>query len=128
MGEELVDNDPLVVPRRQPPSLGERVGGVGRTLGADGVDGVVVKQQECALQTGDDHVLVVARIGDDCLHRRGPREILEQPSGFEAEVDPVGGVVEPLVGDRPIAVHRVEVECRAAEVARVRWNGGPSER
>ena len=120
VGEQLVDDDPLVVPGRQSTSFGERVGWIAHTIGTNGIDGVVVEQQEGALQAGDDHVLVVARIGDDCLHRRGPREVLEQPSGFETELDPVGGVVESVIGDRPVAVHRVEVEGRAAKVARVR--------
>ena len=127
MREELVEDDPLVVPGRQAPSLGKRVGWIADTSGTNGIDSVVVEQQEGALQAGDDHVLVVARIGDDCLQCRGPREILEQASGFEAELDPVGGVVESLIGDRPVAVHRVEVECRAAEVARVRRHRRRSE-
>ena len=86
-----MEDDPLVVPRRQAPSLGKRVGWIADTGGTNGIDSVVVEQQEGALQAGDDHVLVVARIGDDCLQCRGPREILEQASDSRRNLIPSAG-------------------------------------
>ena len=46
------------------------------------------------------------------------RQVLEQPAALDLELDVVGRVVELLLGDRPGAVDRVEVERRRAAVAR----------
>ena len=49
----------------------------------------------------------------------GPaRQVLEQAAALDLELDVVGRVVQLLLGDRPGAVDRVEVERRRAEVAR----------
>jgi hypothetical protein len=61
--QELMQHDPVVVPRRQlPRPLESRVG---VTVGARPIDRVVVKQDERALQPRDHQVLVVTRIGYD---------------------------------------------------------------
>ena len=116
--QELVDDQPVVVPRRQAPRLGEDAGGVGDAArGADVVDRVVVEAQESAVHSRDDQVLVVARVADDGGAVRAARQVLEEAAALDLQLDVVDGVVELLLGDGPGAIHGVEVERRRAEVA-----------
>jgi hypothetical protein len=108
--QELVEDQPVVVPRQQPPGAGEYLVGVGVPLAAHLVDGVVVEEQERRVQAGDDQVLVVSRITDDRGVVRRPRQILEQAAALDPELDRVGRVVEMWADSRPPAVDRVEVE------------------
>ena len=111
-------DQPVVVPGREPARLREHVHRVAQApLLADVVDRVVVEEQERAMQPGDDHVLVVARIADDRGAVGAARQILEDAAALDLELDVVAGVVELLLRDRAGAVDRVEVERRSAEVA-----------
>ena len=72
--QELVQHEPLVMPRRQPARLREHTRRLLELLlVAHVVDRAVVEEQERALQPGDDQVLVVARVGDDRARRRRRR-------------------------------------------------------
>ncbi len=88
------------------------------------VDGLVVEEDEGALQTGDDQVLVVAWIGDDRRVVAGTREILEQTSRLDLQLVRIRQVVELWARDRAAPVHRVQIErgragvLRAARVSR----------
>ena len=118
--QELVHDQPLVVPRREPARLREHVHRVAElALLADVVDRVVVEEQERAVQPGDDQVLVVARIADD----RGPSARRGRSSNSAAaldlELDRGRRVVQLLLGDRAGAVDRVEVERRRAGLRRI---------
>ena len=125
--QELVHDEPLVVPGRQPPRLGEDRRRVVRCpLRAHVVDGVVVEEQERAVQAGDDQVLVVARVGDRSAApsaRRGRSSNSPPLSTFSLMWS--SGSYSSCCGDRARAVDRVEVERRRAEVARVLGLGRP---
>jgi hypothetical protein len=53
-----------------------------------------VREQERGVQPGDDEVLVVARVGDDGGPVAGARQVLEEPTGLDTELGPVGRLVE----------------------------------
>ena len=64
--QELVQRQPLVVPRRELARLREHVRRVDElSLFADVVDCAVVEEQERAVKACDHHVLVVAWIAED---------------------------------------------------------------
>ena len=118
--QELVHDEPLVVPRGQPARLGEdrrRVAQV--ALGPHVVDRVVVEEQERAVQPGDHQVLVVSRVGDHGRVVGAPRQVLEQAAALDLQLEVIVRVVQLLLGDVPCAVDRVEIERRGAEVASV---------
>ena len=117
--QELVQDQPVVVPGRQPARLREDRHRVARpALRTDVVDGAVVEEQERAVEPGEDQVLVVARVADDRGAVGAARQVLEQAAALDLELDVVGGVVQLLLGDRARPVDRVEVERGRAEVAR----------
>ncbi len=62
--QELVDDEPVVVPRRQLPRLPKRRAAAVAVFTRP-IDRSVVKADERTLQAGDHQVLVVPRIGDD---------------------------------------------------------------
>ena len=54
-----------------------------------------MEEQERSLQAGQYEVLVVARIAEDRRVRgRVSRQVLEQPTSLDPELDPILGVVE----------------------------------
>jgi hypothetical protein len=73
-------------------------------LAAHVVDCAVVEEQERAVQSGDDQVLVVARVGDDRAAVRATRQVLEAPAALDLQLDVVDRVVQRLVGDGAGAV------------------------
>jgi hypothetical protein len=93
-GEELVQDQPLVVPGDQPPRLAVHLGGVRGATGAQPVDPVVVELQEGRLEPANNNILVVARVGDDRGPVRQPRQILEQAARLDLRLRPVGLVVQ----------------------------------
>src|SRR5256885_16763714 len=76
--------------------------------------GVVVEPDERALQSRDDQVLVVPRVGDDGRVRPvvDTRQVLEQTAEAEPELVAVRWVVELWARDGPVPVDGVEVERR----------------
>jgi hypothetical protein len=64
--QELVQDEPLVVPAHHPPGLHEDLlwGVAGAEVDLDVSHHPVVEAQEGQLELGDDQVLVVARIAD----------------------------------------------------------------
>ena len=83
--EELVHDEPVVVPEHEPARLGEDRGGVDEAeLLADVVDRLVVEQDEGTVEARDHDVLVAARVRDD----RGPlavaRKVFEDPTALDA--------------------------------------------
>jgi len=75
-----------------------------------------VELHERRVQSADDEVGVVARIADDRRTVRPPRQVFEEPTVFQHELDRVGRVVQLRLSDRAAAVDRVEVEARGAVV------------
>jgi hypothetical protein len=66
LGQELVNDDPLVVVGHNLPRLREdSVGAAARVPRANQVDYAVVELEERGLQAADDDVLIVARVTDD---------------------------------------------------------------
>ena len=84
-----------------------------------GVDGMVVEQEEGAVQAGEDHVLVVSGIARERTHVRGPREVLEEAARLDLELRAIGRVVQVRGADRAAPVDGVEVERRGASVGRL---------
>jgi hypothetical protein len=84
-----------------------------------------VEQDERGLQPGDDEVLVVTRVGDVGGAVTVTRQVLEEAAAGDLELGralaaaSIDGHVELEIGQRPAAVHRVEVERRRARVGRV---------
>ena len=99
-GQELVDDQPVVVPGGQAARRLEHFGRVADALAAHVVDRAVVEGREGAMHPGDDQVLVVARVADDRRAVRAAGQVLEQAAAFELELDVVGWVVELLLGHR----------------------------
>jgi hypothetical protein len=143
--QEVVDDEPLVVPLRElarPPEHGLVVAAVGLVDGQP-VDDRVVEAQERHVELRDDEVLVVAAVGDPGCTGGVAREVVrEVPGGRDRHArdrvlagvghlrdvadDEPDAVVEVgrlrrvgRVEGRPVAVERVEVERRLAQVAQV---------
>jgi tetratricopeptide (TPR) repeat protein len=114
---ELVENDPVVVPRRQLPRLLE--GGIGVAVRARRLDCVVVEEDGGALQARDHHGLVVTRVGDDCSVRpvARPRQILEDAARVDAEL----GAIDALRG-----LGAPEAERAYRRAAELLMGGGPA--
>ena len=97
------------------------------------VHGVVVEQDEGRLQTGDHHVLVVARVSDDGAAVRVTRHVFEQSPALDPQLGrtltacPRNGLVELRIREWPVAIDGVEVEPWIAGVGRVRGFGFPPE-
>jgi hypothetical protein len=79
--QELVQDDPVVVPCRHPPRLLERR--IRIPVRSRPVDRPVVEANECALQPRNHQVLVVTRIGHDRRAARVARQILEHPARLD---------------------------------------------
>ena len=93
--QELVEHQPVVMPRRQAARLPEHLLiGVVRIGGAYRVDRAVVEEQERRLQPGDDHALVVAGVGDDRGAVGHARHVLEQAARLDLQLGAVGIVSE----------------------------------
>ena len=127
--------DPREVVRAQHPLivLGDELAGDGEALrrgdGAQRVDDAVVETDEGKVRLGDNQVLVVARVGNNCLAPGGrarpgaPRKVKAGSGGETAGRDGVArpqvkavGLVElrrPWIA-RPGAVEGIEVESRRA--------------
>ncbi|GGM97505.1 hypothetical protein GCM10009721_25600 [Terrabacter tumescens] len=131
LGQELVQDHPLVVPAHDPLGLGEDLldGEDGAEVGLDVGDDPVVEAEHREVQLADDEVLVVAGVADegDVLgvarqvgpgpserHGIGPGDGLDEEARGAA-VDRV--VVEEGADPGAAAVDAVEVERRDAEVA-----------
>ncbi len=125
----LVQDEPVVVPRRHLPRVGERRGTAVAVVPCP-VDGVVVEQDEGALQPCDHHLLVVARVGDDRGVRPvvDARQILEEAAEADAQLVPVRRVVQLRACDGAGAVQGVEVQRRRPGVHRVGRVGGHAQR
>jgi hypothetical protein len=67
LGQELVEDEPLVMPAHHPLGLGEKLlGGVaGPQVGLDVGHHPVVEAHDGQVELGDDEVLVVARVAGD---------------------------------------------------------------
>jgi hypothetical protein len=133
-GQEVVHDDPLVVPPDQPLDLLEQVVPAQRAVGRDGLHDGVVEPQHRAVQLGDQDVLVVAGVADQrtagedgpavALPRLVARQVRARPAaGLEADLlaqpeagQPGGLVVHVGLVGGAAAVHGVEVEARRPEV------------
>ena len=113
-----MEEEPLVVPGRRAAGRVEHRGLL-HAVRPHGVDGMVVEQEEGAVQAGEDHVLVVSGIARERTHVRGPREVLEEAARLDLELRAVGGVVQLRRADRAAPVDGVEVERRGASVGRL---------
>jgi hypothetical protein len=78
--QELVHDQPVVVPRRQPAAR-DQMSSHPCSRAARPVDRVVVEEDESALQAGNDQVLVVARVRNDRGVRAAvdPRQVSNRP-------------------------------------------------
>ena len=86
--QELVHDDPLVVPAHQALRFAEDLVRAPATIArSDVVDCFVVEHQERRVQTGKDDVLVVARIAEDRRAVRRARQIFEQSAVLDAQLD-----------------------------------------
>ena len=124
--QELVHDDPLVVPAHQALRFAEDLVRAPATIArGDVVDRLVVEHQERRVQTGKDDVLVVARIAEDRRAVRSARQIFEQSAVLDAQLDPcerlarAAPAVQLRAAHRSAAVHRVEVQRRRARVRRI---------
>jgi hypothetical protein len=112
--EEVVNDDPLVVPRRDPAGLLEDLT-LGGPLIPEPIDGAVVGPDVGNLELAHEQVDVVARIAD----QRNPLVVARDVVAALPQ-EQLGGIV-PLVevgrADRARAVDRLEVGARDAEVA-----------
>jgi hypothetical protein len=85
--QELVHDDPLVVPGDDPPGLLEQVPAEPVVL--QPLHHRIVEPDERGLQAGDDRVLVVAGVGDHRHPVAHPGHVLEQPAGLDPQPDVV---------------------------------------
>ena len=106
--QELVDHDVLVVPADGLLGLSELVlRRVPRVAVHHPVDDPVVEVEEGQVELRDDHVLVVARVGDDSPLLTGPRQVtrglaIDQELGRQGSVELGRPVVqEPVVSSGP---------------------------
>ena len=112
-GQEVVHDQPLVVPREGSSSFVEQVA-LRHAVGAEPVGEEVVRADEGHLHLAHERVDVVARVadqGDALLVARQVAVVLEELHGIVAPVE-VGGA------GRSSAVERLEVGTRGAHVAK----------
>ena len=72
-------NDPLVMPGRQPPCLPEYVLTFHAGCSSHEIDDAIVEEEKGRLETTDDEVLVVPRVGDHGRAVDVSRQIFERP-------------------------------------------------
>ena len=65
-GQELMHDDPLVMPAHEPLGTVKDAVGVGHALGRDRLYDFVVELQQREVQLRDDQVLIVSRVADQC--------------------------------------------------------------
>jgi hypothetical protein len=132
LDQELVDDEPLVVPADYPLGLGEDLveGVAGAELRFDIGNYPVVEADQREVELGDDDVLVIAGIAQERgaltvarhveaslvadRHSRRSRDLLDEERG-PSPVD--RGVVEVGRDTGATAIDVVEVEARNAEVS-----------
>ena len=110
-GQEVLDDDPLVMPHGRPPRGVEALDLVDAVL-AQAVDEPVVRADQAVVQLGDEDVHVVARIAEQRRALRVARHVaiaVEQLRG-------IARVIEEGRAHRPGAVEALEVGPRRAEV------------
>ena len=110
-GEELVDDQPLVVPGERPPRLVEELRVLDAVL-AEPVDQLVVRADEGNLHLAHEDVHVVARVADERCALLVPRHVavvLEQLCRVVAPVE-IGRA------GRAASVERLEIRTRRAHV------------